>query len=200
MHSHRSARGMALVSALLLLVVMTVLGVAMFRSFGTLERIAGNTREKQRALSAATSAQTFGEWYLMSSGGINATDGTACPAGAVTAPATVQVCSTVLANASKPSSWPSWMNYTPPTMPVGGSAGVGVADNYILAPAFYIAFLGGKFENDQLGGTQTNTYQIDAAGYAGSANSVAVAESAYNVSVTHTSQDGLKKYLNHGGP
>ena len=65
---------------------------------------------------------------------------------------------------------------------------------------FYIAFLGGSFDNNQLGGTQTNSYQIDAAGYAGSLNSVAVAEGAYNVSVTHTSQDGLKKYLNHGGP
>ena len=199
MHSHRSARGMALVSALLLLVVMTILGVAMFRSFGTLERIAGNTREKQRALSAATSTQTFGEWWLMSSGGINATAGTGCPAGAAAAPATVQVCSTVLANASRPDLWPSWMTYTPPGMSVNTSS-VGVPDNYAKQPAFYIAYLGGSYDNNQLGGTQTNSYQLDAAGYAGSTNSVAVAESVYNVSVTHTSQDGLKKYLNHGGP
>lgn len=197
MHSHRSARGMALISALLLLVVMTILGVAMFRSFGTLERVAGNTREKQRALSAAASAQTFAEWWLMSSGGINATAGTGCPAGAVTAPATIQVCSSVLVNAGRPDLWPSWMNYTPPGLQVGSA---GVANNYVNPPGFYIAFLGGAYDNNQLGGTQTNSYQIDAAGYAGSLNSVAVAESAYNVSVTHTSQDGLKKYLNHGGP
>jgi type IV pilus assembly protein PilX len=191
---------MALISALLLLVVMTILGIAMFRSFGTLERIAGNNREKQRALSAAASTQTFAESWLMSSGGINATAGTSCPAGQVTAPATVQVCSSVLTNTSKPGTWPSWMNYTPPTMTVGGSGGVGTLDNYIQQPAFYIAFLGGSFDNNQLGGTQTNTYQIDATGYAGSLASVAVVESAYNVSVTHTTQDGLKKYLNHGGP
>jgi len=199
MHTHRSARGMALISALLLLVVMTVLGVAMFRSFGTLERIAGNTREKQRALSAATSAQTFAEWWLMSSGGINSTAGTSCPAGAVTAPATIQVCSSILANARRPDLWPSWMNYTPPMMQVN-STSVGGFDNYVQQPAFYISFLGGAYDNNQLGGTQTSSYQIDAAGYAGSLNSVAVAESTYNVSVTHTSQDGLKKYLNHGGP
>jgi type IV pilus assembly protein PilX len=192
---------MALISALLLLVVMTVLGVAMFRSFGTLERIAGNNREKQRALSAATSTQTFGESWLISSGGINATAGTSCPAGAATAPATVQVCSSAIAtaNVSKPNMWPSWMNYTPPMMQVSSSS-VGAVDNYVQQPAFYIAFLGGKYENDQLGGTQTNSYQLDAAGYAGSTSSVAVVESTYNVSVTHTSQDGLKKYLNHGGP
>ncbi len=199
MHSHRYSRGMALISALLLLVVMTILGVAMFRSFGTLERVAGNTREKQRALSAAASAQTFAEWWLMSSGGINATAGTSCPAGAVTAPATIQVCSSILANVSKPDTWPSWMNYTPPGMSVNASS-VGVINNYVNPPGFYISFLGGTYDNNQLGGTQTNSYQIDAAGYAGSVNSVAVAESAYNVSVTHTSQDGLKKYLNHGGP
>jgi type IV pilus assembly protein PilX len=192
---------MALISALLLLVVMTVLGVAMFRSFGTLERIAGNNREKQRALSAATSTQTFGEWWLQSAGGINATAGTSCSAGAVTAPATVQVCSSAIAtaNVSKPNMWPSWMNYTPPGMSVN-STSVGVIDNYVKQPGFYIAFLGGSYDNNQLGGTQTNSYQLDAAGYAGSTSSVAVVESTYNVSVTHTSQDGLKKYLNHGGP
>jgi type IV pilus assembly protein PilX len=206
MHSHRSARGMALISALLLLVVMTVLGVAMFRSFGTLERIAGNTREKQRAFSAATSTQTFGEGSLMSSGGINATAGTNCPAGAVTAPATIQVCSNVLANVSRPDLWPSWMNYTPPMMSVGGSAGVGTPDNYIYPPAFYIAYLGGSYDASQAGGTQTNTYQVDAAGYAGNANSVAVTESTYSVSVIHTSagppQPGHrpKRYITHGGP
>jgi type IV pilus assembly protein PilX len=187
---------MALISALLLLVVMTILGVAMFRSFGMLERIAGNTREKQRALSAAASTQTYAEWWLTSSGGINATAGTNCPAGGVTAPATVQVCSNVLANAST-LPWLSWVNYTPPMLTVGSA---GVADNYFRQPAFYISYLGGSYDNNQLGGTQTNSYQIDALGYAGNINSVAVAESAYNVSVTHTSQDGLKKYLNHGGP
>lgn len=202
MHSHRSARGMALISALLLLIVMTVLGVAMFRSFGTLERIAGNTREKQRALSAASSAQTFAEWWLMSAGGINATAGTPCLAGAVTAPAAAQVCSSVLPTSAvgNPTLWPSWVNYTPPLMSVGGSAAVGTIDNYINPPAFYIAYLGGSYDNNNLGGTQTNTYQIDAAGYAGNTSSVAVAESVYNVSVTHTSENGLKKYLNHGGP
>ena len=194
MHSHRSTRGMALISALLLLVVMTVLGVAMFRSFGMLERISGNTREKQRALAAASSAQTYAEWWLTSSGGVNATAGTNCAAGAVTAPTTVQVCSNVLANPST-LPWSSWVNYTPPMLQVGSAGG---ADNYINPPAFYISYLSGSYDNTT--GTQTSSYQIDALGNAGNANAVAVAESAYNVSVTYTSQDSLKKYLNHGGP
>ena len=42
-------RGMVLVTSLLLLVVVTLLAVSMFRSFGLDEKIAGNLREKQRA-------------------------------------------------------------------------------------------------------------------------------------------------------
>jgi len=39
-------RGMVLITALLLLIVVTILAVGMFRSFGLDEKIAGNTREK----------------------------------------------------------------------------------------------------------------------------------------------------------
>jgi type IV pilus assembly protein PilX len=197
MHSPRSTRGMALISALLLLVVMTILGVAMFRSFGSLERIAGNTREKQRALHAATSAQTYAEWWLTSSGGINATSGTNC-GGFVTAPANAQVCSNLLANVNTVP-WAAGVYYQPPGLQVGNAGVVtGVANNYFNPPAFYISFINQSFNN--VTGTHTSSYQIDAMGYAGNTSSVAVAESAYNVSVTYTSQDSLKKYINHGGP
>jgi type IV pilus assembly protein PilX len=198
MHSPRSTRGMALISALLLLVVMTILGVAMFRSFGSLERIAGNTREKQRALHAATSAQTYAEWWLTASGGINATTGTNCGAGFVTAPANAQVCSNLIANVNTVP-WGAGVYYQPLGLQVGNVGVVtGVANNYVFPPAFYISFINQSFNN--VTGTKTSSYQIDAMGYAGNTSSVAVAESAFNVSVTYTSQDSLKKYLNHGGP
>jgi len=38
--------GVALISSLLLLLIITILALSMFRSFGTQERIAGNLREK----------------------------------------------------------------------------------------------------------------------------------------------------------
>ena len=72
--------------ALMILLMLTPLGVAMFRSFGLQERIAGNTREKQHAFQAAQSALQFGEWWLTQN---NATTGVAC-SGAL---ATTQVCS-----------------------------------------------------------------------------------------------------------
>jgi len=60
---------MVLVTALLMLVVVTILGLAMFRSFGLDEKIAGNLREKQRALSAAETAEQYAEYWLTSGGG-----------------------------------------------------------------------------------------------------------------------------------
>ncbi len=56
---------MALITGLLLLVVVTVIAVTMFRSFGSEQQIAGNVREKQRAFNAAVSAQQYGEWWLV---------------------------------------------------------------------------------------------------------------------------------------
>ncbi len=57
-------RGMALISSLLLLLIITILALSMFRSFGSQEKIAGNLREKERALHAAESVQQYAEWWL----------------------------------------------------------------------------------------------------------------------------------------
>jgi hypothetical protein len=57
-------RGMVLISSLLLLLVVTIIALSMFRSFGIQEKIAGNIREKQRALSAAVLAEEYAENWL----------------------------------------------------------------------------------------------------------------------------------------
>ena len=57
-------RGMVLISSLLLLIIITILALSMFRSLSTQEKIAGNVREKERALHAAVSAQQYAEWWL----------------------------------------------------------------------------------------------------------------------------------------
>src|SRR5579864_7550374 len=61
--------GMVLISSLLLLLVVTIMALSMFRSFGMQEKIAGNVREKQRALQAANSAQQYAEWWLANQSG-----------------------------------------------------------------------------------------------------------------------------------
>ena len=57
-------RGMALITAMLLLIVVTIMALSMFRSYGVEERLAGNTRDKQRAINAAVSAQQYAESWL----------------------------------------------------------------------------------------------------------------------------------------
>ncbi|MGH8322405.1 MAG: PilX N-terminal domain-containing pilus assembly protein, partial [Steroidobacteraceae bacterium] len=99
MRPHSSQRGMTLIAALLLLVVITILGVGMFHSFGIQERIAGNTREKQRGLHAAESAQAQAELWLTGNRGANATTGITCSAGLVSGDSgSAQICTNTLAN------------------------------------------------------------------------------------------------------
>lgn len=199
MHSRTTERGMALVSALLLLIVMTILAVAMFRGTGLLERIAGNTREKQRALHAAESTQTFAEWWTTAAGGANMTASPVACNAFVTAPANVQVCSNALTNVADVSAWAAGVYYTPPGMTVNATAGT--AGDYIQSPAFYISCVScGPGGYNQQTGAQSNSYVIDAVGWGGNANSVAVVESGYNASVTYTSMNNPTKFINLGGP
>jgi type IV pilus assembly protein PilX len=179
----RRQRGLILVSSLLLLVIVTILAVSMFRSFGVQEKIAGNTREKQRALHAAESAQQYAEWWLSSSG--NATTGVVCNSllDATGDISVGQVCSNKLSPSSvttlpwQASGADVGVAYAPPNMTVTTSS---AADTYYRKPRFYISYLGATADS-----TPSNyklVYQIDAVGYGGSANAVAIVESTYYVS------------------
>jgi type IV pilus assembly protein PilX len=166
---------MVLVTALLLLVVVTLLAVAMFRSFGLDERIAGNAREKGRALQAAEGAEEYAEWWLTQG---NGTTGITCNTVLVTSQA--QVCAlNSTANVPNFTTVP-WVNgtapvgvtYTPPNMTVTTT---GAAGTYYYAPMFYITYLGVTPAATGV------VYQIDALGYGGSPSAVAVVESFYSV-------------------
>jgi type IV pilus assembly protein PilX len=182
----RSQHGMALISALLLLVVVTILAVSMFRSFGMQEKIAGNTREKQRAVNAAVSAQQYAEWFLSS--------GTPPTAGACTGvvPASPgQICNNPPADFTilpwSTSGTPVGVTYTPFTTQDGNgvvsnvTGNAPVAGSYYTTPLFYISTRGPLTLNGSFG----EVYQVDAVGYGGTANSVAVVESTYFVSLPY---------------
>jgi type IV pilus assembly protein PilX len=204
MRSPGLERGMVLISALLLLLVMTILGIAMFRTFGMQERIAGNTREKQRALHAADTAEAYAEWWLTTANGAHATTGNLCSSllDANADPNTVLVCSNQLTAVVADPAVVPWMSganevgasYAPP----GLAATTGLPDSYFLVPRFYISFVSGFYNS--VSGAQTNSYLIDATGYGGTANAVSVAETAYVVSTMFTTQSKKTKFVNMGGP
>jgi type IV pilus assembly protein PilX len=179
-------RGMALVAALLLLLVLTMLAVGMFRSFGLQEHIAGNTRERQRAVHAALAAQSFAEWWLRSNNGANAQQGTDCSQ--ITLGTSPQICTNALSTpATLP--WGNFVSYTPNGMSVVSTAGT--IDAYANPTGYYIAWVSGTF--DSVSNTVLNNYLVDANGYAGSTSTAAVVESSFSVRVTYTAQtDGTR--------
>ena len=195
MNAHTSPRaavqrGVALISSLLLLLIITILALSMFRSFGTQERIAGNLREKDRALHAAVSAQQYGEWWL-TQGSNTAAGAVACALGTLSAnlnPPQGQICLQTPRQAGWSVTtvpWGTQVQYVPPTMGVPGLAGTNGDPPYFAAPAFYIA------DRGVAGDGAGEAYQIDAYGYGSAAGTVAVVESTYEVAQGVVNRGGL---------
>jgi len=183
-------RGVVLISSMLLLLVVTILAVSMFRGFGIEQKIAGNIRDKERALHAAESAQQYAEWWLSSglaTGPINCTAAQNANTGAP------QICTNTLNSldptnptstgnvVNVPTPWATGITYQP-VDPVTGQpivvASGGGINVYAGAPQFYISYLGTYTPTAFV--TET-VYQIDALGYGGSSGSVAIVESVYQV-------------------
>jgi type IV pilus assembly protein PilX len=214
-------RGMVLIIAILLLLVVTLLAVAMFRGMGVDAKIAGNVREKQRAVHAALTAEQFAEFWL-SSGANSATAPSLCSTktAASSTSGSLQVCSNIpygptamaqntsltAANAGSNDTFvpvqvpwaisgnavgytytPLDQNGNPMLVLNGGSvpAGQSASNYYAYSPGFYIAYLGASADG------YGNVFQVDSYGYGGTADSVAVIESTYEV------QNGVR---NLGGP
>jgi len=188
-------RGVVLVSALLLLLVVTIMALSMFRGFGMQEKVAGNMREKQRALQAAESAQTYAEnWLITNSGSsvpvvcnkllsANAFQGQICsnqlwlslPAGSTVTTVPWAVAGT--ANVG--------VTYLPLGMNVAAASATS-SNSYFAAPTFYISDAGASIDPNVPG----EIYQIDAFGYGTNGNTVAVVESTYAVYSSSSNKGG----------
>ena len=181
-HLHCGERGVVLVSSLLMLLVVTILAVAIFRNFGLGEKIAGNQREKQRALHAAESAQQYAEWWLSSGTGVT----TPVVCNALVPAAIGQVCVNTLPTVAVNQNVANlpWqvggvnvgVTYAPPNMQFNAAGGV---NQYFQTPLFYISYLGTTADSST--SNFKLLYQVDAVGYGGSQNAVAVVESTYYV-------------------
>jgi type IV pilus assembly protein PilX len=185
-------RGVALISSLLLLIIITILALSMFRSFGTQEKIAGNLREKDRALHAAVSAQQYGEWWL-TQGSNTAIGAVACAVGTLNANlGQGQICNVVpgfavtqVGTTFPTAGWATQVTYVPPTMGVPGVVGTNGDPPYFAAPGFYIS------DRGVAGDAAGEAYQIDAYGYGSTGGTVAVVESTYEVAQGVVNRGGL---------
>jgi type IV pilus assembly protein PilX len=183
-------RGIVLVSSLLLLLVVTIMALSMFRSFGIQEKIAGNVREKQRAIQAAVSTEQYAEWWLANkSNAPVAVSAYSAASADVSCIAVVnanngggQICNNSLASAALTATkvpWPIGVSYLPAGMSVTGTACATPTclstDIYYATPQFYIADMGSYGRSGEL-------YQVDAYSYGLSADTIAVVESTVAVS------------------
>jgi type IV pilus assembly protein PilX len=198
--------GVVLISALLLLVVMTIMTVSLFHSFGIQEKIAGNVREKQRALQAAVSAQSYGEYWLANqseapkavSASIASEADVSCStlvdANTGSGFAAGQICNNPLATAIgvAANQWPSSGNdygivYTLPNMNVTGSVvNTSVNDVYYKRPRIYIYDMGAAAGS----ALRSEVYKVDAYGYGLTSTAVAVVESVITISSQSSAGDG----------
>lgn len=173
----KAQRGMALVTSLLLLTVVTVLAVGMFRSFSVQEQIAGNLREKQRALHAAVTAQQYAEWWLTQ--GSNAASAVVACDSLLSANLNQgQICSNKLTSVTNPpwqvSGADVGVSFNPGNRMTITKTSLG-RDTYWVVPRFYIADAGPSADS------QGEVYQINAVGYGASSAAVAVVESTFVV-------------------
>jgi type IV pilus assembly protein PilX len=198
--------GLVLVSSLLLLLVITILALAMFRSMGLGEKISGNVREKTRALHAAVVAEQYAEFWLSSPG-----NSTLAPV-VCNAPASANVSSgtqvLICLNAINPVGTLANPQNLPWTDGSGNRIGFtyfpnsatntltrmifntadangSMANSYSAQPTFYIQYVGLAADG---GGS---VYKIDAMGYGGNSLSVAVVESTYEIGSAVTNLGGL---------
>jgi type IV pilus assembly protein PilX len=184
-------RGMVLVTSLLLLLVVTIIAFSMFRSYGLQGRIAGNVREKQRALQAAESAQQYAEWWLSNNASTPAITCSALLNANLSGQGQICTQATLGANynfANLP--WaaggvPVGVTYTPLsnnaslTMNVTSATdSTNAMGTYASVPTFYITDLGKAATG--IG----EVYQINSVGYGANTNSVAVVQSTFSVYVS----------------
>jgi len=176
--SRRGARGYTLVIGMLMLLVLTLLALAMFRSSGLQERIAAGTRDKQRAMEAAQSALQYGEWWLGQGNALTSVNCANVNSGNTLS--NMRVCSNALASpAALP--WTAGSTYLPPSMTANGGGGLAGASspsgdiNYAARPGLYITYLGLN------GAGLAQLYQVTAYGYGGDATTAAVVQSTYQL-------------------
>lgn len=176
--SRRGARGYTLITGMLILLVLTLLALAMFRSAGLQERIAAGTRDKQRAIEAAQSALHYGEWWLKQGNMPTSVSCTDVNNGNVLG--NMRVCSNPITSpATLP--WSAGSTYSLPSMTANGGGGLAEASspagdiNYVAPPGLYISYLGLN------GAGLAQLYQVTAYGYGGDATTATVVQSTYQL-------------------
>jgi len=178
----RGEQGFVLVTGLLFLVVMTLLGLALFRSSGLMERLAANSRDKQRSFESAQAALQYGEWWIANTS--NATK-QSCNAATGKDTSNMFICLEALSLSRDTVAGMAWKDnafaYTQPGVTFAAGGGTTGSDiNYQAKPGVYVEDLGLMSDG------KSELYQITAYGYGGNADTLSIVRSTYKVTSTTT--------------
>ena len=167
-----------LIVSLIFLIIMTMLGIFMFNGLTQDQKMAGNFREKSRALDAAQTALNSAEVFLGGNsylGPNNWASGITCVAnGSSPAATTPVICNIPLANPST-LPWSSFTSYTPMGMTVASSG----QNMYSSNADIYTYFMGPTSTNPP-----SALYQVTATAKGGNDTATAVVQSVFKVTAT----------------
>jgi len=178
--------GYILIAAMVMLIVLTFLGISMYRSFTSQETMAANSKEKARAFQVAQSTLQYGEYLLAHNSQTPLTLGGTC---ATTTPlTTATICNNavnvVQATSSNPMTLGNGLVYSSMSKPLSISTSGGTG-TYYANPQLYIQYLGASPD-----GTG-QLYQVTALAYGGNSNTEAVVQSTFETSTGVKNLGGL---------
>lgn len=151
-----SQAGIALATALLFLLIVSIITVAVYQNVIAQGRMAGGFREKGRAFEAAQSALQYGEWWLNHNTSSTVTT------------STLAVCQSVLDAEPKSSTVLAGSNYAPLIGMTIASSGV---SSYAGQAQYCIQTVGNNGSGD--------VYKVTAKAYGGNVDTAAVVQSTY---------------------
>ena len=171
-----------MITGMLFLVVLTLLGLALFRSTGLMERITTNARDKQRASEAAESAMEYGAWWLSTPAGGGAPS--TCANNVNATVSAIHVCAEALSTSFQTIAALGWtaqaFTYTPNNMAIAAGGGVntsgttGITDvNYVAPPGVYVERLGLSSDGTAM------YYQLTSYGFGGDASTASALRATF---------------------
>lgn len=171
-------KGFVLFVVMIFLIVMSLLGISMFKGFINDQKNSGNVREKQRAIEAAQASLDSIEYWMQQEDNVyqgGFATGIVCDTNTQVGVKPI-ICSNALINPATPSSWGSFQTFTPSTamLPVNASGG---QNNYASNPNYYIQYLGTSSQNIAM-------YKVTSTAQGGNATAATVLETIFEVKFT----------------
>ena len=164
--------GFILIVSLIFLVIMSMLGIAMFGGVSMDETMSGNEREKSRALDVAQATLNYADNWLQTNPNVSLGN-TLNPGVTCTATTSSAICNNPLTSPTDPT---TWISSSSGILPASSVSATGGQYTYASQPKYYVQFLAYA-----PGTTSTAYYQVTATATGGNNTATTVVQAVYQV-------------------